>query len=242
VELRARLLGRLAGALRDEHSRARRDLLSREAVELARRTGNAAALAYALAGRGHAIVAPDTVAECLQIGSELCEVATRNGDRERVQVGHQLRIVAQLMVGDVAGAEADLAAGSRVADELRRPVQLWDVSGARAMLALAMGNLTEAEALIQQTFVLGEHALPEGAVPIYRLQRYTLYDFRDALEEVEPEIRDLVAEYPARPVFRCAFAYLQARVGRVPEAKRALDDLAAQTSRVCPSTKNGSTA
>ena len=40
IELRARLLARLAGALRDEHSRTRRDALSAEAVELARRTGN----------------------------------------------------------------------------------------------------------------------------------------------------------------------------------------------------------
>jgi DNA-binding SARP family transcriptional activator len=39
VELRARLLARLAGALRDDVSRDRRDRLSREAVELARRTG-----------------------------------------------------------------------------------------------------------------------------------------------------------------------------------------------------------
>jgi DNA-binding SARP family transcriptional activator len=39
VELRARLLARLAGALRDEHSRERRAALSAEAVELARRTG-----------------------------------------------------------------------------------------------------------------------------------------------------------------------------------------------------------
>jgi DNA-binding SARP family transcriptional activator len=51
VLLRARLLARLAGALRDEHSRDRRDALSREAVELARRAEDPAALAYALDGR-----------------------------------------------------------------------------------------------------------------------------------------------------------------------------------------------
>jgi hypothetical protein len=45
VELRARILARLAGALRDEHSRDRRDRLSREAVEPARSSGDSAALA-----------------------------------------------------------------------------------------------------------------------------------------------------------------------------------------------------
>ena len=59
VELRARLLARLAGALRDEHSRDRRDALSREGLELARRTKNSTALSYALDGRAAAIFAPD---------------------------------------------------------------------------------------------------------------------------------------------------------------------------------------
>src|SRR2546423_12773428 len=60
VELRARLLARLAGALRDEHSRDRRDRLSREAVEIAPRAGNPAALAHALAGRGAGLLGPAT--------------------------------------------------------------------------------------------------------------------------------------------------------------------------------------
>src|SRR5262249_40222742 len=47
VELRARLLARLAGALRDEHSPRRRAGLSAQALDLARRAGNGAALAYA---------------------------------------------------------------------------------------------------------------------------------------------------------------------------------------------------
>jgi hypothetical protein len=96
VELRARLLARLAGALRDEPSRQRRDALSGEAVELARRTGDPAALAYALDGRAAAIVAPDTVTELLALGSELRQVAERIGDKERVAAAHYLRVVAQL--------------------------------------------------------------------------------------------------------------------------------------------------
>jgi DNA-binding SARP family transcriptional activator/tetratricopeptide (TPR) repeat protein len=226
VELRARLLARLAGALRDEHSRDRRDALSREAVELARRTGNAAALAYALDGRAAVILGPDTVAECLALGSELCEVAERIGDRERVAAGHSHRIIAQLQVGDVRGAEVDLAAASRIAEELRQPAQLWQYCASRAMLALAAGRLSEAEELVSQAYALGEHAQPTAATPVYRLQRYTLCDFRGSLEDVEADICDLAAQYPARLVFRCALALLQARLGRTREAKRALDDLA----------------
>jgi DNA-binding SARP family transcriptional activator len=226
VELRARLLARLAGALRDEPSRDRRDALSREAVELARRTRNPTALASALDGRAVAILAPDTVAESLALGSELREVAEQIGDRERVVHGHLDRFVAQVTVGNVAEAEVDLAAAGRIVHELRQPAQLWQVFAAQAMLALAAGRLTEAAELVPQAFALGERAQPEMAVPVYRLQRYTLSDFRGRLEEDELAICDLIAAYPARVTFRCALALLHARLGRLEEAKRVLDELA----------------
>jgi len=226
VELRARLLARLAGALRDEPARDRRDALSREAVELARRTGNPVALAYALDGRCAAIAAPDTVAECLGLATELREVAERIRDTERVVHGHLHRLVGQVVVGDVGELEAGLDALSRIADELRQPGQLWELHAGRAMLALAAGRLAEGEELIRQAFAFGERSKPETAIPAYRLQRYALCDFRDQLEEVEPALRDLVADYPARLAFRCALAHLHARLGRLPEAKSAFDELA----------------
>jgi DNA-binding SARP family transcriptional activator len=226
VELRARLLARLAGALRDEPRRDSRDTLSREAVALARRTGNPAALAYALDGRAASIIAPDTVDECLALGSELCEVAQRAEDAERVLAGHSHRLIAQLQVGDLYAAEADLDAASRIADQLKQPAQLWQVSGWRAMLALAAGRLSEAEELIPQALLLGHRAQRSGAIPVYWLQRYTLCELRGRLEEVEPAINDLAAEYPTRPVMRCVRAHLHARLGRRDDARRALEDLA----------------
>jgi DNA-binding SARP family transcriptional activator/tetratricopeptide (TPR) repeat protein len=226
VELRARLLARLAGALRDEHSRERRDRLSSEAVELARRTGDPAALAYALDGRAATIIAPDTVAECDALGNELLEVAERSGNRELVAAAHSHRLIAKLLVGDVRGAEVDLAASSRVARELRQPVHLWRVCGERAMLELAAGKLSEGEELVAQALALGERALRDAAIPVYLLQRYTLCEFRGSLEEVEPAICGLVAEYPARAVFRCLLAHLHAQIGKLAEAKRAFDHLA----------------
>jgi tetratricopeptide (TPR) repeat protein len=234
VELRARLLARLAGALRDEPSRERRDRLSAEAVDLARRTKNSAALAYALNGRGHAFIGPDTMVETLGIGSELCEVALRCGDLERVQAGHMLRIMAQLTVGDVDGIDADVEAVSRIADELRQPAQLWEACAVRAMFALVTGRLDEAETLIPQALELGERAVPEGAIPHYRVQWYTLCDFRGRPGEIGRAIHDLAAEYPARPVFRCVAAHVDTRVGRPADAREALADLVGADASALP--------
>jgi DNA-binding SARP family transcriptional activator/tetratricopeptide (TPR) repeat protein len=232
VELRARLLARLAGALRDEPSRDRRDRLSKEAVELARRAGNPAALAYALDGRAAAILAPDTVAERLALGSELRDVAERIGDGERVVQAHVWRFVAQIEMGDTS--RIDLAAAIQIAEELRQPAQLFVVTAARAMLALASGRLAEAEELVPQAFALGERAQPEAAIPIYGLQRYALCDLQGGLEEVEPAIRELVAEYPARPALRCVLAHLYTQLGRTNDARREFDDLARDGFSVLP--------
>ena len=87
VEHRAWLLARLAGALRDDPSRVRRDALSREAVDLARRSGDATVLAWALDSRVTAICAPDTIDECLALGAEPARspsgVGTRSGSSWR---------------------------------------------------------------------------------------------------------------------------------------------------------------
>jgi DNA-binding SARP family transcriptional activator len=225
VELRVRLLARLSGALRDEPERDRRDRLSGEAVDLARRTGNLAALAYALDGRFYAIIAPDSIAECLALGSELRDVAERIGDTERLVQGHMHMFIPHVTLGETDLAVEDLAVLTNVADDLRQPAQLWQVRGAEAMLALAMGNLTVAEEIVEEAFLLGRDAMP-AAFPHYAFQRYTLGEFRGGLVDAEQALRDVVSGYPARPVFRCALAHLHAELGRTAEARQELDELA----------------
>jgi DNA-binding SARP family transcriptional activator len=231
AELRIRLLSRLAGALRDEHSRERRDRLSAEAVELARASGNLAALAHALSGRGVAICAPDALDELLSVGTELCEVAERAGSSEDVEAGYQLRILALFMSGDVAGAERDHAEAGRLARSLKQPVQMWNFDGTRAMLDLAKGRLDAAERSIEEALAIGEAVLP-AATPIYWTQRYTLCDFLGRLQEVEAPVLALVDQNPTRPVFRCVCAHLQARLGLADEARATLGPLRSDLTRI----------
>src|SRR5262249_6428088 len=178
VELRGRVLSRLAGACRDEPSPERRDALSKQAVELARSAGNDSVLAFALDGRAAAIVSPDTIDEVHRLGSELLTLGERIGDRERIVQGRSYRIMTRLMSGDLDEAILDLDHQREASRELGQPVQQWQVAVAEAMLALTRGPLEEADLLIQQAFDVGERAIPELALPSFVFQRYTLADLR----------------------------------------------------------------
>jgi DNA-binding SARP family transcriptional activator len=225
VVLRARLLARLAGALRDEHSRSRRDALSLEAVELARRTGSPTALAYALDGRIGAILAPDSVAECLALAAELCTIAERIGDPELLIQGHDTIGIAYSLAGQIDRAEANFEAGLRIAEELRQAAALWQTRSTLAAVRVASGNLADGEELGRKAFEVGERAQPDMAIPDYELQRFTLCELRGTLDEVEPALRRLVTDFPRRPVLRSALAYAHARLNNRPAAKLTLDEL-----------------
>jgi eukaryotic-like serine/threonine-protein kinase len=233
VELRARLLARLAGALRDEPSRARRDELTREAVELARHAGSPAALAYALDGRVPAIIAPDTLDECGALADELCAVAEQIDDGVRLAHGHLHRVITRLMEGNLDGVDPSLAAIKRIADQIGDPFLLFEVRAGQAALALVAGRLAEAEQLAEEAFVLGESVKSEIAIPVYQLQRYTLAEFRGFVVELEPALEGIVKAHPARVVFWCALIHLRASCGQAQAAEQ-LADLAADRFAAVP--------
>jgi DNA-binding SARP family transcriptional activator/tetratricopeptide (TPR) repeat protein len=216
-ELRARLLARLSGALRDEHDRERRERLSAQAVGLARARGGPGVLAYALDAHGYAILAPDTLERCTQLARELGAAAATAGDTERMFAAHMLAVMALVVLGDIHATETEVAAGVALAGELKQRAQESQIEGVRAMLAIAKGDFAEGEALSVERFQLGVHTLPGVSTAIYRCQRHMLRDLRGGLEEVEPELAELVELYPARPVFRCVLAHVHGRLGRSHE-------------------------
>jgi hypothetical protein len=227
LELRVLVLARLAGALRDEPSIERREAMSREAVALARRTGDPRVLAYALDGCGSVIGGRrGTAAEQTALTDELLRVAEQAGDRERVVSAHYQKFIAAIGIGEIGRATAALAAATTAADELRQPVQLWQVCAARAMLAIAAGSLAEAGVITEQARALGERAQRGIAIPTYTLQCYTLRDLQGCLAEVEPAIRAAAHEYISQPVYRCALIHAHARLGKAASAQRGLDELA----------------
>jgi class 3 adenylate cyclase len=225
--LRVRLLARLAGGpLRDSSfPPERKAALSKEALDMARRIGDPTTLAYALAGYITAQHAPSRTREQVELATELIEVATEAGDRERAVEGHEHRLVALLELGEVAQAKADLETMAKLAEELRQPSQHWYVAIDRAMLALLEGRLADAEELIPAALSVGERAQGWSAAVTYRLQLYVLRREQGRLHEIEELIQS--HEYVKYSAWRCVLPNMLVELNQLAEAQTALDALAA---------------
>jgi DNA-binding SARP family transcriptional activator/tetratricopeptide (TPR) repeat protein len=214
--LRARLMARLAGGpLRDSSfPRERRRALSQEALEMARRIGDASTLAYALAAYGFSRHSPDFTREQLAIGGEQLEYALQAGDHERALEAHEHRLVALIELGEIAEAKVELEAMASLAAGLRQPSHDWFVTVYRAQMALLEGEFADAERLIFEARAFGERAQSWSAAVSYVLQLYLLRSDQGRLEELEELVRQAAIDHPTYPILRCVDVHVAARLRR----------------------------
>jgi len=222
---RARLLARLAAALRDEPSRARRTALANSAVEMARRLDDPDVLAYAIEGHYPAVEGPEDPELSIAAGDELIALGQQIGDSERIFVGHDFRLKAHWTLGDRAAVDVDVDALAALAAGMRQPSQLWHLGTTRTMLALLEGRFEEAEELLEETVLLGGRTLGWNATVSYRLGMFVLRREQGRLAELEETIARSVHEFPSQWRFRCALVHLYAQLGRQDDARSGLEGL-----------------
>ena len=136
--LRARLLARMSLELYYAGEPELRLSLCDEAVAIARRTGDLRTLATCLDARHYALWLPENVEERLEVAAELRRVAEETGDPELELQGAGWTIIDLMELGDIDGVDIQIAAASKLAEALHRPIWLWWTSlfrGARAQLA-----------------------------------------------------------------------------------------------------------
>ncbi len=224
---RVRLLGRLACALRSDPDRERGAALSEQAVEMARRLGDAATLGYALDAHYGAHWWYDNPRQRLDFAAELAEAARESGDGERIAQAHTARAVALAELGRIAEADAAVADLIRVANEIRQPAQQWLGTATRAMLALFRGEFQEGESLEGLAFRVGEPALPADAELLFRATINWLRKEQGRFEGLEAEMRRTAEEFWWYPMFRCFLAELYVDLDRRDDAQRVFDALVA---------------
>jgi tetratricopeptide (TPR) repeat protein len=232
--VRARVLAHLAVALRDQPNRGPRDALSREAVALARASGDLPTLGYALSCRLNALMGPGDPEERLAIAEELRSVA-RAVHAPALEGGGELhRAMVFLETGRMGDYREALDAVERLVNELRWPATRFMATVVRASLALLEGRFADAEALVESALRSGASSVPWDAVVFSRVQRFALRSEDGRLAEMEPAIRRSVEEFPTRPLFRCLLARLLADLGDQDGARSVFEELAAGRFAVIP--------
>jgi tetratricopeptide (TPR) repeat protein len=227
--LRARLLARLAGPLRDARfPPERRHGAAGEALAMARRLDHAPTLAYALAAYLPAFMSPVRTEDIIEVATELIEVATETGELERAAEGYLCRACPLLELGHVERAKEDMAEMGRLAQELRQPSQTLYVTNLRAHIALLEGDFTAAERLIHEALELGERAQRWNARVAHRLQLFLLRHAQGRLAE-SAEMYDAhptAFDYRTYRIFDCIVAKFFAELGRLDDARAKFEELA----------------
>lgn len=220
--LRVRVLARLSVELFYTEQFERRLALSQEAIEIARRLGDARSLLLASYCRQWAAWGPDTLEERLANADEMVELAARSDDREMSFLGHHARLTCLLELCDSQGVGAEAAVLTRLADHLRQPFYLWRAACVRAAQATLEGRFHEAERLGQEAYRLGAERHGETARIVYRnAQLYAIRHGQGRLEELEEETRIYSQAYPWVPRWRVPLLY--AELGREEEARAELE-------------------
>jgi DNA-binding SARP family transcriptional activator/tetratricopeptide (TPR) repeat protein len=223
--LRARLLARLAGALRDQPAMEPRIALSREAVAIARDLGEPELLASALVASFMASWGPD-VDRLVPLADEVRAIARRTGDPATVLDALTLDgILEWLMHADLDAAEADRRY-EELAVEQGLPADRWQAEMQSALWPLLRGDFAVAERLAERALAAGG-ARSADADCSYRLELFLLRREQGRLAEIEDLMREAVDAYPGYRAFRCLIPLLELELGRPAQARRAFDALAA---------------
>jgi hypothetical protein len=209
-----------------------------EAVEIARRVGDRAALSRSLFARLYGaidLVDPDAR---LAMAQEIVRLGEEAQDNELILRGLFVRVGMQIILGDMDAANADIDKYATLATEMRIPRWIWQAELFRAMQALFEGRLGEAEQLALKAFETGRLADPDNFLQMYSVQVFAIRREQGRLEEMVPATQAFVANLPAVPAWRAGLAYQYAEVGRIDEASGEFEVLAADGFSAIPADGN----
>ena len=135
------------------------------------------------------------------------------------------------------GADIQIAAASKLAEALQRPIWRWWTSLLRCTRAQLAGRFDEAEQLADEALEIGRHGQAENAVNAYWQAMFNIRREQGRLAEVEPSVRRFIDLYPMLTAWRAALALLLIELGRVDEAREEFDGAGGTTT--CRATRTG---
>jgi predicted ATPase len=228
--LRARLLARLSLEFTFSEEPHRTESLSREAIAMARRLADPAALRVAIDSRWMAVWGPDGLDERTALAKEVLQRARETSDQEMELESLAHRAASSLESGAARAVQADIAAHARLAEELPMVVHRWAATTMRALGALLHGSFEEAERLADEALSLqpGRPNVLFAHIDQVALLRWE----QGRLGELRGEWQGVVDQYPRAAFARAWLSLADAELGHSDDAHRGLRSLAEQLPRL----------
>ena len=223
--LRARTLGSLARALLYTGLLQHATVYAEQAVALARRVSDPAALAFNLDVMLDVPWEPEQTEARLTDAMEVLQHAEAAGDVELLTHAHSRLLLCHLELGDIQAADVAIAAHNRLAEEARQPFYRYVNTGFQTMRALLDGRFAEAERLAQQALEFGQQAQVENADGVFGIQMFLLRREQGRLAELAPAVRYFVRQHTAT-AWRPGLALIYSELGFVQEARTEFEHLA----------------
>jgi tetratricopeptide (TPR) repeat protein len=231
---RVRLLSRLCGAIYYSPERERMMGLSEEATRIAEQLDDPEARAYARAARRRALWDISHLKERLATSTEMLTLAQRAANVELQLQAHAWLVVDLLEHGDRDAVDAQVAAFTAGAEQLRQPLYIWQAGVWRAMRALMDGGLEQAEELATEALAAGAPAESVTAPQYYAVQLLAIRREQGRIGELEQAARQMVASNPDRPAWRAALATMLWESDQLADARVELERLAREDFRDIP--------
>lgn len=212
----------------------RRERLAAEALATARaehaRAGSEesrATLAFVLGRYLLARTGPDSVTRDFPLADEWLALGRELGDVEVELRAHHWRTTMLLEQGDLPALHAELERVEHLATELRQPRAMVFVPLHRGMLAMMTGRFAEAERLNAQAAELARRLPGSISLLAAETQLILMRLQQGRLPELEPQLRAMVAAFPALVTPRAGVVVMLLQAGREDEARTEFERLIA---------------
>jgi tetratricopeptide (TPR) repeat protein len=220
---RAVLLATLAAELAfSPADRARRVALSDDALALARRLDDPAALSRVLSLRFVTLWMPETLEERLANSDENVAAARRTGDPVAEFHAVHWRAAALVEAGRLGDAWRDVEHEAALAERLGQPTMRWLATYDHGNLEIIAGSLAEAEQHAHEALQIATLSAQPDALSFFTSQLTNIRYEQGRLAELQPLIAQVVAENPGIPAFRAVLALACCEGDLDDEARRLL--------------------
>ena len=225
LDLHARVLAQLATVTADSGRVAQAEVLARESLALAARSGDPLAEIEAAHAREMTLVRPDDTAERMRLGDLVADRAEALGQPLAAVIGHEWRVHAAFLSAQFDIVGAAVAAIERLTHRSALPLARWHLHRLHAARTLLTGQFAESAEHSRRAFAIARDSGDVIAMSMYYAHGVQLAVVRGEAAFLPDGLREALAGAPSMPLVDVQRAKVLVLTGSLREARDVYDAL-----------------